>query len=105
MSDSEYAMMFFMITLCLIPPALMGIACTTRHCLFDWLFKKPEDNESEFKKRSRELALARAEFIQGVKDNPEEAEALGIIYENTRREIIEREKPEEPLPVRSSSYD
>lgn len=64
--------------------------------LFRGMFGMRYPASIELKEKARELIGLRIQFEKLVADNPEEADALEIIFENIRKEIIEREPPEKP---------
>ena len=101
LSADELAFLFLAIIVCLLVPALMGIACTTNHCLF----KREELVEHEYDKKARELYELRLKHEARVRAQPQDEEELGQLFNQARQEIIDRPKPDEPKPVRSSSYD
>ena len=64
--------------------------------LFRGIFGSVYPASRELKDKSQELIGLRIQYQKLVADNPEEADALEVIFENIRKEIIEREPPQKP---------
>lgn len=84
MRTNEICLFLFLAVIGLIFPAITGIACTVRHCLFN----RKEPEEDDYDKRHRELLERRRKHNKAVKDNPEEADALEIILRTLAKKSL-----------------